>query len=63
MGMNQFKNGIATVFFEYLMAKDPTEIKFKTFSQYLGKESLDYCRAWDKFTGVRTEGLWDDEQK
>ena len=28
------------------------------FVPYLGQESREYCKAWDQFTGVRTEGLW-----
>src|SRR5690348_1412938 len=54
------QNGVATVFLEYLLAKDPDEIKFRNFHQYLGIKSIDYCRVWDKFTGVKTDGLWDD---
>lgn len=22
--------------------------------------SVEYCKAWDKFTGVKTKGLWED---
>jgi hypothetical protein len=62
-GDDDVQTAITTGFLEHLMHKDPHEIKFKTFCQYLGKESLEYCRAWDKFTGVRTEGLWDSEEK
>ena len=51
---------IATYFLEYLLSKDPDEIQFIKFRQYLGKETIAYCRAWDKFTGVMTKGLHDD---
>ncbi len=61
-GDESVKNGVATVFLEDLMNKDPAEFKFKTICHYLGEKSLGYCRAWDKFCGVRTEGLWDDEK-
>jgi len=61
-GDQSVQNGVATVFLEDLMNKDPAEFKFKTICQYLGKNSLDYCRAWDKFCGIRTEGLWEDEK-
>jgi len=51
---------IATYFLEYLLGKDPDEIQFIKFRQYLGKETIAYCRAWDIFTGVMTKGLHDD---
>lgn len=57
------QNAVATVFLEDLMNKDPDEIKFGSICKYLGKNSIDYCRAWDEFCGMRTEGLWDDEKK
>jgi len=56
-------NGVATVFLEYLMNMDPIEIKFSNFVQYMGKEAIEYCRAWDKFCGTRTEGLWENEKR
>lgn len=49
----------ATSFLEYLLSKDPDEIKFKRFIKYLGKETINYCKAWDKFTVVKTEGVSD----
>lgn len=51
-------NAMTTSFLEYLMSKDPDEIKFTKFTKYLGENAIGYCRAWDKFTGVRTEGLY-----
>lgn len=63
VGDQSVQNGVATVFLEDLMNTDPDEIKFKTVCKYLGENSLGYCRAWDKFCGVRTEGLWEDEKK
>ena len=62
-GDDSVQNAIATVFLEYLQNKSPDEIQFSKFSQYMGKEAIEYCKAWDKFTGCRTEGLWDDEEK
>jgi hypothetical protein len=56
-GDESVKNAITTSFLEYLLSKDPKEIKFSNFSKYLGETTIDYCRAWDKFTGVKTEGL------
>jgi hypothetical protein len=61
-GDDTVQNGIATSFLEGLLNRDPEEIRFRNFCQYLGENSIDYCRAWDKFCGVRTEGLWDEEK-
>lgn len=61
-GDESVKNGVATVFLEDLMNQDPNEINFSSICPYLGKDSLEYCRAWDKFCGVKTKGLWDDEK-
>lgn len=60
-GDESVQNAIATSFLEYLMSKDPDEIKFNKFAKYLKKHTIDYCRAWDKFTGIKTEGLWETE--
>ncbi|MBX9744836.1 MAG: hypothetical protein K2X08_06475 [Chlamydiales bacterium] len=57
-GDDSVQTAMTTSYLEYLMSKDPDEIKFSTFVKYLGKESIAYCRAWDQFTGVKTEGLW-----
>src|SRR6185369_9711627 len=35
-GDDSVQNAIATSFLEYLLSKDPNEIKFSTFSKYLG---------------------------
>lgn len=34
----------------------------KKFVPYLGKASIEYCKAWDVFTGVRTTGLWETKE-
>ncbi len=62
-GDESVKNGVATVFLEDLMKQDPAEFEFKTICPYLGKNSIGYCRDWDEFCGVRTDGLWTDEEK
>lgn len=59
-GDESVQNAIATSFLEYLLSKDPDEIQFPTFAKYLGKNSIEYCRAWDEFTGIKTKGLWED---
>lgn len=54
---------ITTSFLEYLLSHDPDEIQFSKFSRYLGENTVNYCKAWDKFTGIKTEGLWDNEKE
>ena len=58
-GDDDVQTAITTSYLEYLMSKDPDEIQFTTFVRYMGKNSIEYCRAWDEFTGVRTKGLWE----
>jgi hypothetical protein len=48
----------ATCFLENLMNRTPEKIDPGRFVPLLGPESRTYCRAWDEFCGVRTEGLW-----
>ena len=43
-----------------MSAADQEEIQFSSFIQYLGEESIGYCKAWDEFCGVKTKGLWDE---
>jgi hypothetical protein len=62
-GDEPVQNAIATSFLEYLQNQDPDEIQFSKFSKYMGKEAIAYCKAWDEFTGCRTEGLWDNDQR
>ncbi len=59
-GDDSVRNAVTTIFLENLMNKDPDEIQFTTFAKYLGENSIGYCRAWDKFCGVKTKGLYDD---
>lgn len=61
-GTQTVQDGMATVYLEYLMSKDSDEIQFTTFAKYLGENSIGYCRAWDKFCGVKTKGLYDDAE-
>lgn len=57
-GNEDVQTVITTGFLEYLINIAPEEIQFDKFVQYIGKKAIEYCRAWDKFNGVRTEGLW-----
>lgn len=61
-GDESVQTTMTTSFLEDLLSRAPTEINFSTFAKYLGEESKEYCKAWDKFCGMRTEGLWDDER-
>jgi hypothetical protein len=56
-GDDSVQNAITTSLLEYLLSKDPIEIKSCNFSKYLGKNTIDYCKAWNEFTGVKTNGL------
>jgi hypothetical protein len=29
----------------------------------VGKKSIEYCKAWDEFTGVKTPGLWSEGEE
>jgi len=33
-------------------------VQASSFIPLLGPKSRDYCKGWDKFTGVQTPGLW-----
>jgi hypothetical protein len=61
-GNDSVQTAMTTSYLEYLMSKDPDEIKFSKFVKFLGENAIGYCRAWDKFTGCRTEGLWENEK-
>jgi hypothetical protein len=56
-GDSDIKNAAATCFLENLMNVTGEKISAKSFIHLLGKESREYCKAWDEFTGVKTEGL------
>ena len=59
-GNQSVQNAAATCFLENLInATSWGTLKPETFLCYLGPESKKYCKAWDEFTGVKTEGLWD----
>jgi len=62
-GDESVQGAIATGFLEYLMNITPEQIKSSAFVQYMGKNAIEYCRAWDEFCGVRTEGLWTEDER
>jgi hypothetical protein len=51
------QNAAATCFLENLINITPEKIPPSSFIPLLGNESRGYCKAWDKFTGVKTESL------
>jgi len=57
-GDEDIKNAIHTCFLENILNQTPEKIDPNQFVPYLGHKSREYCKAWDQFTGVKTEGLW-----
>jgi hypothetical protein len=54
------KNPIFTCFLESLInLASNGHIAYETFVPLIGPNSREYCKAWDKFTGVKTPSLWD----
>lgn len=52
------KDVIATGFLEELLSQSSGgSLDLRRISQFLGKESVNYCRAWDEFTGLSTDGI------
>ena len=59
-GNQSVQDAASTCFLENLINSTSWgKLKSETFLCYLGPESKAYCKAWDEFTGVKTEGLWD----
>lgn len=60
MGDEEVKDAVTTCFLENLLnAMSGGSMKAKDFVRYLKPLSIEYCRAWDAFTGIKTEGLYD----
>lgn len=58
-GDDDVQTAAATCFLENIINSTGWEkIPASTFVEFLGEESKKYCKAWDEFTGVKTEGLW-----
>lgn len=57
-GDEDVQTAICTSLLENLQNAGPEKVQFPTFVHLLGPQSIEYCKAWDTFTGVRTEGLW-----
>lgn len=58
-GDQEVRNAFTTCFLENLLNIIPDTILAKDFVPLLGQESRKYCKAWDEFTGIKTEGLHD----
>ena len=50
-------NAACTCFLENILNRIPGPIDPNSFVSYLGPKSKEFCRAWDEFTGVKTNGL------
>lgn len=59
----EFDNAVCTCFLENLLnrASRYNEL-YDRFIPYLGPNSIEFCKAWDKFTGVPSPGLWTEEE-
>ena len=60
-GDEKIKDAVSTVFLEHLInASSAGTITPESFVHLLGKESKNFCKAWDEFSGIKTPGLWND---
>jgi hypothetical protein len=57
-GDEDVQNAISTCLLENILNQTPEKIHPNQFVPYLGHKSREHCKAWDQFTGVKTEGLW-----
>lgn len=58
-GDERLSTAACTCFIESLQnaASHGNQFEFAHFVGLLGSKSMEHARAWDKFTGVKTEGL------
>lgn len=57
-GEETVQNAVATGLLEAMLAESSTgSFDMSILAGFLGAESKAYCRAWDEFTGNKTEGL------
>jgi len=50
-------NAACTCFLENILNRIPGSIEPNSFVDFLGPKSVKFCRGWDEFTGVKTNGL------
>jgi len=46
-----------TCFLENILNRIPGSIDPSSFVQYLGPKSREFCKGWDEFTGIKTDGV------
>jgi Fe-S-cluster formation regulator IscX/YfhJ len=56
-GSAEARDMVATGFLEAVMSQSQREPRIVRFTTLLGPLAREYCRAWDKFTGVPTPGV------
>lgn len=57
-GSESIRSAVATGLLEALLhVESDKQFDFKVVVSYLGPRSVEYCREWDRFTGIKTEGL------
>jgi hypothetical protein len=54
---SEVANAACTCFLENLMNRVPETIPPLHLVPFLGPKSREFCRAWDQWCGVKTEGL------
>jgi hypothetical protein len=60
---DEIKDAVCTCFLENLINYASNgRIPYECFVPFLGSQSRDYCKVWDEFTGVKTPGLWENEE-
>ena len=58
-GCAELKDAAATGLLEKLLADASSgKLDFTLIAPFLGELSKFYCREWDRFTGMKTDGLW-----
>lgn len=63
-GSKEVQEAVATCCLENLInATSWDRISASSFVHLLGKESKEFCKGWDEFTGAKTAGLWADNDK
>lgn len=60
-GDTEVQNAAATCFLEGLLHR--TDLPAAAYAHWLGPQAIAYLRAWDEFNGVRTEALWQEDNR
>jgi hypothetical protein len=60
-GDTEVQNAAATCFLEGLLHR--SDLPVGTYASWLGPLSVAYLRAWDEFNGVRTDALWNENNR